>query len=373
MSLDIINKIKEHQEATTRVSELKKDIRDRLTAYLIALNEKLIGSEEVVFHNPKELLKSCGAEYHDLTYRYKRPSTEKCPYSVTLRKDEVIKEKRGIRSSPEPLENFLADFGTYNQISINAVRTALADIRKSPIDKRVSLKDVERNYELYKELSEDRKHRKTVMKTIFELIRSERVLEELSKKTVEEKTVSLEERIRTTALKIVEEKGFVSSGDIANELNINSKTPAAYLRHNHPYWGLKKERKGGAPSYVIDEENPPFGKLLEKTREMEPPTEVRIPERISEKPSESTLEEQEPILVKSESLTKQMSEYPAIERWTRRMKFYADKTLSKAKGTCDNCKEPYHINPMITCVNNCKTWFDKRRSRNILSLFYVKN
>jgi hypothetical protein len=146
---------------------MNTEIRDFFAIYLMLVNDSLTGSEEVVFHNPEHSINMCGGQYHSYAYPYDRRVSGNCEHCVRLTKDKVVREERGYQHSPISTIEYLVSLGGFKQIPIAAARVAINDIRRFPVDKRVTAEMLTEKYDEYKRLQKNERSRERLLKGVF--------------------------------------------------------------------------------------------------------------------------------------------------------------------------------------------------------------
>jgi hypothetical protein len=167
MSEKIISTMDSHQEVVKALSKKQTEIRDFFAIYLMLVNDGLTGSEEVVFHNPEHSINMCGQQYHSSTYPYNRRISGNCEHCVRLTKNKVIREERGYQHDPISTIEYLVNLGGFKQIPIAAARVAINDIRRFPVDKRVTAEMLTEKYDEYKRLQKNERSRERLLKEVF--------------------------------------------------------------------------------------------------------------------------------------------------------------------------------------------------------------
>ena len=167
MSGKIIEAMDSHQEVVKTLSKMNTRIRDFFAIYLMLVNDSLTSSEEVVFHNPEHSVNMCGRQYHSYKYPYNSGVSDNCEHCVRLTKDGVIREERGHQRDPMSTIDYLIGLGGFKQIPIAAARVAINDIRRFPVDKRVTDGMLAEKYEEYKRLQKGEKRREPLLKEVF--------------------------------------------------------------------------------------------------------------------------------------------------------------------------------------------------------------
>jgi len=167
MSGKIISAMDSHQEAVKTLSKMNTEIRDYFAIYVMLVNDSLTDSEEIVFHNPEHSINMCGRQYHSYAYPYDRQDSGNCEHCVRLTKDKVVKEERGYQHKPMTTIDYLVSLGGLKQIPIAAARVAINDIRRFPVDKRVTPEMLSEKYEEYKRLQENERSRERLLKEVF--------------------------------------------------------------------------------------------------------------------------------------------------------------------------------------------------------------
>lgn len=167
MSEKIISAMDSHQEIVKTLSKKQTEIRDFFAIYLMLVNNSLADSEEVVFHNPEHSLNLCGQGYHASRYPYIGKTSDSCEHCVRLTKDKVTKEERRYQYAPISLIEYLVSLGGVKQIPIAAARVAINDIRRFPVNKRVTTEMLTEKYDEYKRLQKDERSREHLLKRVF--------------------------------------------------------------------------------------------------------------------------------------------------------------------------------------------------------------
>ena len=167
MSEKIISVMDSHQEVIKTLSKMNTEIRDFFAIYVMLVNNSLTDSEEVVFHNPEHSVNMCGRQYHSYAYPYDRRVSGNCEHCVRLTKDRVVREERGYQHKPVSTIEYLVNLGGAKQIPIVAARVAINDIRRFPVDKRVTVEMLTEKYDEYKRLQENERSRERLLKEVF--------------------------------------------------------------------------------------------------------------------------------------------------------------------------------------------------------------
>lgn len=167
MSDRIISVMDSHQEAVKNLSKMNTEIRDFFAIYLMLVNDSLTDSEEVIFHNPEHSINMCGGQYHSHAYPYNRKVSGDCEHHVRLMKDKVIREDYGCQHDPISTIEYLVNIGGLNQIPIAAARVAINDIKRFPVDKRVTAEMLTEKYDEYKRLQKNERSREHLLKEVF--------------------------------------------------------------------------------------------------------------------------------------------------------------------------------------------------------------
>jgi hypothetical protein len=167
MSERIISVMDSHQKVVKSLSKMNTEIRDFFAIYLMLVNDSLTGSEEVVFHNPEHSINMCGGQYHSHEYPYDRRVSGNCEHCVRLTKDKVVREERGYQHNPMSTIDYLVSLGGFKQIPIAAARVAINDIRRFPVDKRITAEMLTEKYDEYKRLQKNERSRERLLKGVF--------------------------------------------------------------------------------------------------------------------------------------------------------------------------------------------------------------
>jgi hypothetical protein len=167
MSEKIISAMDSHQEVVKTLSKKQTEIRDLFAIYLMLVNDSLTGSEEVVFHNSEHSINLCAQAYHASRYPYIGRTSDHCEHCVRLTKDKVVREERGYLYAPTSLMEYLVNLGGVRQIPIASARVAINDIKKYPVDKRVTTEMLMEKYDEYKRLQKNERSRERLLKEVF--------------------------------------------------------------------------------------------------------------------------------------------------------------------------------------------------------------